>query len=131
MRTHLRSPMHRALLIGLAASALASAACNPQQMARQGGGRQRLSIATGGTGGVYYPYGGGIAKVISESIPNVEATAEVTAASVDNLKFLRDGKSTSHHPRGHARRCVEGQAGSRTPASARLSLAAVPDYTHS
>jgi TRAP transporter TAXI family solute receptor len=53
----------------------------------------RLSIATGGTGGVYYPYGGGIAKVISENIPNVEATAEVTAASVDNLKFLRDRKA--------------------------------------
>jgi TRAP transporter TAXI family solute receptor len=53
----------------------------------------RLSIATGGTGGVYYPYGGAIAKVIGESIPNVEATAEVTAASVDNLKFLRDRKA--------------------------------------
>ncbi len=53
-------------------------------------GKTRLSIATGGTGGVYYPYGGGIAKVITAYIPNVEATAEVTAASVDNLKFLRD-----------------------------------------
>ena len=53
----------------------------------------RLSIATGGTGGVFYPYGGGIAKVISEHVPNVEATAEVTAASVDNLKFLRDHKA--------------------------------------
>ena len=54
---------------------------------------QRLSIATGGTGGVYYPYGGGIAKVISSHVPGVEATAEVTAASIDNLKFLRDGKA--------------------------------------
>ena len=53
----------------------------------------RLSIATGGTGGVFYPYGGGIAKVIDEHIPNVEATAEVTAASVDNLKFVRDRKA--------------------------------------
>jgi hypothetical protein len=42
---------------------------------------------------VFYPYGGGIAKVISEHVPNVEATAEVTAASVDNLKFLRQGAS--------------------------------------
>lgn len=57
------------------------------------GGKTRLSIATGGTGGVYYPYGGGIAKVISEHLPDVEATAEVTAASVDNLKFLRDRKA--------------------------------------
>ena len=55
--------------------------------------KQRLSIATGGTGGVFYPYGGGIAKVISENLPGVEATAEVTAASVDNLKFLKQGTS--------------------------------------
>jgi uncharacterized protein len=55
--------------------------------------KQRLSIATGGTGGVFYPYGGGIAKVISESLPGVEATAEVTAASVDNLKFIKQGTS--------------------------------------
>ena len=55
--------------------------------------KTRLSIATGNTGGVYYPYGGGIAKVITEHIPNVEATAEVTAASVDNLKFVRDHKA--------------------------------------
>lgn len=58
-----------------------------------GTGKTRLSIATGGTGGVYYPYGGGIAKIITAYIPNVEATAEVTAASVDNLKFLRDRKA--------------------------------------
>ena len=57
------------------------------------GGVRRLSIATGGTGGVYYPYGGGIAQVLTTHLPNVEATAEVTAASVDNLKFLRQGTS--------------------------------------
>jgi uncharacterized protein len=61
--------------------------------ASDGPAKQRLSIATGGTGGVFYPYGGGIAKVITEHLPNVEATAEVTAASVDNLKFLRDRKA--------------------------------------
>jgi TRAP transporter TAXI family solute receptor len=54
---------------------------------------QFISIATGGTGGVYYPYGGGLAKVLNESLPGIRATAEVTAASVDNLKFIRDGKA--------------------------------------
>ncbi len=53
----------------------------------------RLSIATGGTGGVYYPLGGGMAMVISKYIPNTEATAEVTAASVDNCKLLQIGKA--------------------------------------
>jgi TRAP transporter TAXI family solute receptor len=48
----------------------------------------RLSIVTGGTGGVYYPYGGGMAAVLSKHLPGVEATAEVTAASVDNCKLV-------------------------------------------
>ncbi len=48
----------------------------------------RLSIATGGTGGVYYPLGGGFANVLSKSIPGVEATAEVTSGSVDNIKLV-------------------------------------------
>lgn len=48
----------------------------------------RLSIATGGTGGVYYPMGGGMANIISKYIPEAEATAEVTAASVDNCLLV-------------------------------------------
>jgi TRAP transporter TAXI family solute receptor len=50
--------------------------------------KTRISIATGGTGGVYYPLGGGLAALISKHIPGVEATAEVTTASVDNMKLL-------------------------------------------
>src|SRR5687768_10669966 len=53
--------------------------------------KTRLSIATGGTGGVYYPVGGAIASLISKYVPGVEATAEATAASVDNLKLLHTG----------------------------------------
>jgi TRAP transporter TAXI family solute receptor len=53
----------------------------------------RLSIATGGTGGVYYPLGGGMANVISKYIPYAEATAEVTTASVDNCLLVGQGKA--------------------------------------
>jgi TRAP transporter TAXI family solute receptor len=53
----------------------------------------KLSIATGGTGGVYYPLGGGMASLIGKYIPNAEATAEVTPASVDNLKLIQAGKA--------------------------------------
>jgi uncharacterized protein len=49
---------------------------------------QRLSIATGGTGGVYYPMGGGMAAVLSKYLPYAEVTAEVTAASVDNMYLI-------------------------------------------
>jgi len=48
----------------------------------------RLSIVTGGTGGVYFPLGGGLARLISRNIPGVEATAEVTPASVDNMRLI-------------------------------------------
>ena len=48
----------------------------------------RLSIATGPTGGVYYPMGGGIANILSKYVPYAEVTAEVTPASVDNCLLL-------------------------------------------
>lgn len=56
-------------------------------------GKVRLSIVTGGTGGVYYPYGGGLASLIGKNVPNAEASAEVTAASVDNMKLIQSGKA--------------------------------------
>jgi len=52
----------------------------------------RLSIGTGGTGGVYYPLGGGMAAVLSKYVPGWEATAEVTGASVANLQLIGQGK---------------------------------------
>ncbi len=53
---------------------------------------ENLSIATGGTGGVYYPMGGGLASVLSKYIPGMSATAEVTGGSVDNLNLIGTGK---------------------------------------
>src|SRR3954471_7751624 len=52
-----------------------------------------IAIATGGTGGVYYPLGGGLANVLSKSLPGYQATAEVTGGSVDNLKLIGSGQS--------------------------------------
>ncbi|MCG2591675.1 TAXI family TRAP transporter solute-binding subunit [Ramlibacter sp. XY19] len=53
---------------------------------------QNISIATGGTGGVYYPMGGGLAAALSKYVPGMQATAEVTGGSVDNLKLIGSGK---------------------------------------
>jgi hypothetical protein len=78
------------LLLALIGAVLVGS--DPREFARRHGGMARLSIATGNTGGVYYPFGGGIAKVVGESLPGVQATAEVTAASVDNLKLIQQRK---------------------------------------
>jgi TRAP transporter TAXI family solute receptor len=50
-----------------------------------------LSIATGGTGGVYYPLGGGIATEIRENVAGYDATVQETNASVDNILLLQTG----------------------------------------
>jgi TRAP transporter TAXI family solute receptor len=75
-----RTALGLALLLSLAASPALS----------QG---KTLSIGTGGTGGVYYPLGGAVANVLSKKLPGVQATAEVTGGSVDNLKLIATGQS--------------------------------------
>ena len=68
-------------LIAIAAAALFAVPGVAQQ-------QKNISIGTGGTGGVYYPLGGGMANVLSKYLPGVQATAEVTGGSVDNLKLI-------------------------------------------
>jgi uncharacterized protein len=69
---------------------VAIAACSPNDPP---GGDGRLSIATGGSGGVYQVYGGGLADVLSDELPDSPTTAETTSASVDNLLLVADGES--------------------------------------
>ena len=77
--------MMAALVAVVAAFGLATAGAQDK--------KTRLSIGTGGTGGVYYPLGGGLAAMISKYVPGVEATAEVTAGSIANLQLIGGGKS--------------------------------------
>src|SRR5499433_2312113 len=55
--------------------------------------QKTIAIGTGGTGGVYYPLGGGLANILSKHLPGYQATAEVTGGSVDNLKLIGSGQS--------------------------------------
>jgi uncharacterized protein len=48
----------------------------------------RLTIATAGTTGVFYAYGGALASTISKGIPGLAATAQATGGSVENLKLI-------------------------------------------
>lgn len=75
----------RFLKVALAASLIVAA---PASIAQQ-----RLSIATGGTGGVYYPYGGGLAELINNHVDGHTAVAEVTGASVENMGLIFRGDS--------------------------------------
>lgn len=52
----------------------------------------QLAIATGTTGGVYYPLGGGLANILSRAIPGLSATVEVTGGSVANNQLLGAGR---------------------------------------
>ncbi len=52
-----------------------------------------IGIGTGGTGGIYYPYGGGVAEIWSKYVPDVKAVAEVTGASVENVKLAHKGET--------------------------------------
>lgn len=72
-------------LIAVVGLALVAGAALAQQ--------KTIAIGTGGTGGVYYPLGGGLANVLSKTLPGVQATAEVTGGSVDNLKLIGSGQS--------------------------------------
>ncbi len=56
-----------------------------------GAGTTQLTIATGGTGGVYYPLGGGFAQVIRKYVPGHDATVQETNASVDNMQLIGNG----------------------------------------
>ncbi len=47
-----------------------------------------VSIATGGTGGAYYPLGGAMAKIFNEHVPGVTANAQSTGASVENIGLV-------------------------------------------
>src|SRR5262245_22562744 len=76
----------RRIVIGLVA------ACAALVLPASAQQKIELSIATGGTGGVYYPLGGGMANVLSRTVPGMAATAEVTGGSVANLQLIGTGK---------------------------------------
>jgi len=77
-------------LIAVVGAASGVVACSPNDPP---GGEGRLSIATGGSGGVYQVYGGGLADVLSDELPDSPTTAETTSASVDNLLLVASGDS--------------------------------------
>lgn len=67
---------------------LSLALCATAALGFSGVQAESLSIATGGTGGTYYPLGGGLAELISNNLDGYSAVAEVTGASVENMGLV-------------------------------------------
>lgn len=131
-----RPALRRASLV-LAVTALV--ACQPispggggsaSPGASGGAATQRLSIATGGTAGVYFPLGGGLAVLISENIPGYSATAEETNASVDNMNLISSGDSDIAFVLGDtAADAVKGSGDFTTPIEACALAVLYTNYT--
>lgn len=117
-----RRPASAVLRPMAAVAVLILAACQPIGGGGAGGspspggspaapGTERLTIATGGTGGVYFPLGGGLAQELSENIEGVTATAQETSASVDNMRLIGSGEAHIAFVLGDtAADAVEGRA---------------------
>ncbi|MFL1379803.1 MULTISPECIES: TAXI family TRAP transporter solute-binding subunit [unclassified Nocardiopsis] len=95
--------MRRALpaLAALTAGVLLTTGCT--QPAESGGGddvglgegtvQNQLSIATGGTAGVYYPIGGALSGIIGDNLDGQSGSVEATGASVENIRLIGSGSA--------------------------------------
>ncbi len=70
-----------------------SAPAGEKEEAPTGGKKVFINIATGGTGGTYYPLGGAMAKIYNEHIDGVTANAQATGASVENIGLVASGET--------------------------------------
>lgn len=77
-----RTKTLRGLLAGLAI-ATAPVAASAEEF---------INLLTGGTSGVYYPIGVGLAKIYADGIPGARTQVQATKASVENLNLLQQGK---------------------------------------
>ena len=55
--------------------------------------KKNFTLATGGTGGTYYPFGGAIANIWNTHIEGMNVTAQATGASAENLRLISMGEA--------------------------------------
>lgn len=125
----------------LRATAAALTAAGTLVLAACGGGAQtggaesgeggRLSIATGNTTGVYYVLGGGYADIITKHLDGYQATAESTAASVENIqRVVRGDSDIAFTLADSAADAVNGEASFSEPQPIRALMRIYTNYTH-
>jgi TRAP transporter TAXI family solute receptor len=64
--------------------------------------RQFVAIATGGTGGTYYPLGGALAQMLSNYVEGLIVTAQTGNASVANCNLISRGQIESAFSQANA-----------------------------
>lgn len=72
--------------VTIAAVCVVFAACKPAA-------NKNYILATGGTSGTYYPYGGAIANIWNTKIDGMNVTAQATGASAENLRLISRGEA--------------------------------------
>ena len=77
--------MKKSLLVVVAAVAMLSG-CAKQN-------NKNFILATGGTSGTYYPFGGAMAQICNDGIPGMNVTAQATGASAENLRLISNGEA--------------------------------------
>lgn len=75
-------------------AALAITAATATTAAAPAVAQERISIGTGGTGGLFYVIGAGLADVINNHMEGTTARAEVTGASVENIRRVAANQMT-------------------------------------
>ncbi|HBV86892.1 MAG TPA: C4-dicarboxylate ABC transporter substrate-binding protein [Desulfosporosinus sp.] len=79
-------------LIMIAVVALAMSGCGSKDTAspsQDSVKEQKINVATGTTSGAYYPIGNALAKIWTDKVPGVKASAQSTEASAANMNFLQ------------------------------------------
>ncbi|EHQ88221.1 TAXI family TRAP transporter solute-binding subunit [Desulfosporosinus youngiae] len=79
-------------LIMVIAITLAMSGCGSQGAQAPGqdtGKVEKVNIATGTTSGAYYPIGNAMAKIWTDKVPGIKASAQSTEASAANMNFLQ------------------------------------------
>lgn len=91
-----------------------------------------INILTGGTSGVYYPIGVGLAKIYADGIPGARTQVQSTKASVENLNLVQQGKGEFAIALGDAVKLAwdgNADAGFKAPLSKLRGIAAAyPNY---
>lgn len=76
--------MKKTLIFSLTLLALVFFGCSKSDSVRQ----MNLIMATGGTSGTYYSFGGALSQILSSSMENVSINVQSTGASVANLRLI-------------------------------------------